>query len=567
MIDETFPGELSGLLKARARSNFALAMINFKIGKLVHKTIEEGGEEAVKRLAALCPGGSVVFERFLLDASRVYRSIKNPGFLFAMKKKLGDNLTWGFLLTNCTKAPEGDTEEANLFWERKLEQIENALADLESGYENLPANIREQLDGLLHAATGSVESREGGKREVLGGTITFGHIADIQMCEGFTTAGRLIIDPETGKNERLLDIHRCLDYAIDTMVEKGCRVIFVAGDLTETEKPTPNEQGFLRVSLEKAARKCPVIAILGNHDLSKNPKDACSLEFLKGRHNIYVIERPSVLYLEGDTVNETPSETWPQPDCMKIFVLPFPSKSIAGGEAEGKSIAELNKLVSNKLRVVLESFRSEIDHRVPNALLAHITVAGAEGATNDQMLMFDPNLLPLDLAGFDYVALGHLHKFQRVGENAYYSGSIDRMDFNEEEDQKGFIIGTFEGKDAMVEFIETPARRFETLTPEFLESPIWEEQVDERTIYRIRGEVAKEQYEALKPLIREFPVPLLNKLTVKREVRVRDIGMTDELKEEDALARYLDMQGIPQELLFQCLQAHTDLLVETGSKG
>jgi exonuclease SbcD len=586
MEDKTFPGELERLLRARSRTNFALAKTNFEIGRLVYETMEKGGEEAVRNLAASCPGSSLSFERFLFDSCRVFRSIRKPGFLYAMNKKLGENLTWGFLLANCTKAPEGDTEEANLYWEGKLSRIEGALSDLESVYDELPLHIREQLDGLIYAAAGGVTAKVGSEREVLNGPITFGHIADIQMCEGFTTAGRLVMDPATGKNERLLDLQKCLDFAIDAMIETDCRVILVPGDLTETERPTPNEQGILRVAFEKAAEKCPVIVCPGNHDLSDNPKDACSLEFLKGRRNIFVVEKPSVLYLEGTAVNREPSETWPREDCIKIFVIPFPSKGMINGEEEGKSIAELNELVSAKLKLLIENFRIQIDPRVPNILMLHIAVAGAEGATNDKMLMFDPNVSLMDLRGFDYVALGHIHKFQRIGENlalqetfpggegsldeatvhdpddppvAYYSGSIDRMDFNEENDPKGVIIGTFEGRRASVEFVETPARTFKTLAPAFFESSEWKHKVDSRVIYRIKGDVTKEQYESMKPMLREFPLPLLNKLTVKREIKIRDAGMTDDLKEEDALLRYLEKQGVPQDVMTLCLQEHTSL--------
>jgi hypothetical protein len=323
MKHETFPEELARLLKARSRSKFALAKVNFEVGRVVNETLEKGGEKAVKELAASHPRNSVWFERFLFDTCRVFRSLKKPGFLYAMKTKLekrGGELSWGFLLERCTKAPQGDTEEANLYWEGKLTDLEGALGDLEDAnlyrqrkiaqihqalkqmgrvVDDLPPQIKEHLEGFLAATSEAIEPMESRERDILPGLVTFGHIGDIQMCETFTTAGRLVIDAATGKNERLLDLQRCLDYAVDAMIERGCRVILVPGDVCETEKPTPNEQGCLRVAFEKAAAHCPIIVCPGNHDLSDNPKDASALEFLKGRRNIHVVEKPSVLYLEG----------------------------------------------------------------------------------------------------------------------------------------------------------------------------------------------------------------------------------------------------------------------------
>jgi exonuclease SbcD len=388
-------------------------------------------------------------------------------------------------------------------------------------------------------------------------------MADMQFDDSFTVAGRVVIDPQTGMNERLIDIHKCTSFAVDKMIEAGCRACLISGDATETHNPSPNVQKYLLASLTKLARHMPVFIEPGNHGLSKNPKDSTALEFLKGRENIFVVEEPSVFYQEGFTVNKIPSATWPQKDCAKIFVLPFPSKAIINGEASGKSIEELNKIVSEKLRLYLHAFRSEIDPRVPNILMAHITVVGAKGAENQDMLKYDPKLYPDDLSGFDYVALGHIHEYQNIEKSIFYSGSIDRMDFNEEGQSKGLLIATFEGRSAQTEFIETPARTFQTLAPDYFYNPEWQSLIETRTIYRVKGEVTKEEYEALKPALKEFPLPLLNKLTVRREVRIRDEQMTEELKEEEAVQRYLANQGIDDELINECLSAH-NLITSNG---
>jgi DNA repair exonuclease SbcCD nuclease subunit len=264
-------------------------------------------------------------------------------------------------------------------------------------------------------------------------------------------------------------------------------------------------------------------------------------------------------------LNATSSENWPEPECAKIFVLPFPSRSILNGRAEGLSIEEQNKAVSAALRTIVAAFRGEIDKRVPNILLAHLTVIGATGAENPEMTKYDPYLYPEDFEGFDYVALGHIHIHQKVAANAYYAGSVERSDFNEEGDEKGFIIATFEGRTPKVEFIRTPAREFRTITAEFFSDQDWESKIEPRTIYRIKGEVSQEEREALRPFINRFMeiTPLLYKITVKREMRVRDEKMTEDLKKEDAMRRYLSQKGYDEDFINLCLQTFNESVGES----
>ena len=51
---------------------------------------------------------------------------------------------------------------------------------------------------------------------------------------------------------------------------------------------------------------------------------------------------------------------------------------------------------------------------------------------------------------FDYVALGHLHRFQNVNGSHFppvvYSGSIERVDFGERKEEKGFVRSPFTQK-------------------------------------------------------------------------------------------------------------------------
>ncbi len=552
--------QIKKLLKSKSQKNFQVAETNFRIGEILSEA-----DDVQALLKALTLGGVSVKETFLYDCMRVFRTLKTENMLRGLKDKLKGNLTWGFLVYNCTKAPSGDTAEAIAYWEERIGRIENALNDLDDVagmYEFLPDAIRKQVEGLAVGIGNSICENSG--RTALQGSIKIGHLADLHVSETLPSGGKIVIDPQTGMNERLLDMHRCISFAVDRMIGEKCRVALIT-EPTETHQPTPNEERYLLASILRLTENgIPVIVEPGNHGISKNPKDSSALAFLQGRPNVFVVEKPMVLYLEGNTLSVTQSESWPQPDCAKIFVLPFPSRAILNGRAEGLSIEEQNKAASAALRTIVSAFRGEIDIRVPNILMAHLTVIGATGAENPEMTKYDPHLYPEDFEGFDYVALGHIHIHQRVAANAYYAGSIDRNDFNEEGDEKGFIIASFEGRTPKVEFIRTPAREFKTLTTEFFNDPDWESKVDPGTVYRIKGDVSKEERETLRPFINRFMeiTPLLYKLTVKREMRVRDEKMTEDLKEEDAMRRYLSQKGYDEDFINLCLQTFNEAVGE-----
>ena len=283
--------KIKTLLSKSSQRNLGVVFVNFALGEALGDASDEEMIEAAATYA--------VPLSFLYDAKRVFRSFRIRRNISSLYNKLGGRLSWGWLAGHCTKAPEGDSEEAVHYWINKLFRIGDAAHEFDKITQilsELPESVRVQVEGLLQTVAMSPMELTNGQREVLNGAYKFGHIADMQLDDNFTVAGRLVIDPETGKNERLLDIHKCLSFAVDKMLEAGCRACFVAGDATETPIPSPNVQGFLQYSMMRLAELMPVVMITGNHELSREPKDASALEFLKGRKNIHVIEKPTILY-------------------------------------------------------------------------------------------------------------------------------------------------------------------------------------------------------------------------------------------------------------------------------
>jgi exonuclease SbcD len=116
---------------------------------------------------------------------------------------------------------------------------------------------------------------------------------------------------------------------------------------------------------------------------------------------------------------------------------------------------------------------SELNPELPALLVAHASVSTAKPGSERSMLVGrDPVLLlgNVALPAFDYVALGHIHRRQALLQcpPVVYAGSLERFDFGDEAEDKGFYLVNIEkkGKEKRVdyEFHEINARRFVTVT-------------------------------------------------------------------------------------------------------
>jgi exonuclease SbcD len=118
-----------------------------------------------------------------------------------------------------------------------------------------------------------------------------------------------------------------------------------------------------------------------------------------------------------------------------------------------------------------------LDPHVPTILAAHGAVQGAVYGSERSVMLGQEMLLPPSLlrnVAFDYVALGHIHRHQQLGgvrgpaadggAPLVYSGSLDRVDFGEEAEAKGFVVVEVEKGQAHFQFRELAStRRFVTI--------------------------------------------------------------------------------------------------------
>jgi exonuclease SbcD len=135
---------------------------------------------------------------------------------------------------------------------------------------------------------------------------------------------------------------------------------------------------------------------------------------------------------------------------------------------------EVFGILADQIVTIASGLYAEAKSDYPDAgvvLVLHQTLAGAHMSETQQAFLGDRGTVVdagrLAAIGFEGVVAGHLHRHQLLAGLAcpvLYPGSIERVDFGEEREPKGFVVADVGPSRFDWRFVETPARRFVTLT-------------------------------------------------------------------------------------------------------
>src|SRR5579862_5435405 len=258
-----------------------------------------------------------------------------------------------------------------------------------------------------------------------------------------------------GRIDRTDDLRRAVERVADYCRDEKVDVLLVAGDLfSELAGPDALRDsirhlqevfyGFLR-------QGGTILALTGNHDkenfcqtlrhamhLAAPIADDSGGVVQPGR--LYLATGPSLLRL-GDRATG---------GLVQFILMPYPTPTrYLTDEASQKyqSLDEKNRHLMAAFTAKLKALQEGpgFDANLPTVLGAHIAVQGSTLArtlfrlTPEEDVVFADADLP---SGFAYIALGHIHRAQFLGGQTHirYSGSIERMDLGEKEDDKGVVV-------------------------------------------------------------------------------------------------------------------------------
>lgn len=394
----------------------------------------------------------------------------------------------------------------------------------------------------------------------MGQGINLFHLADTHI--GMENYGRL--DSASGLNSRVVDFLRRLSQAIDIAIEREVDVCIFAGDAYKNQRPNPTfQREFARRIKRLAAEGVPVILLVGNHDMATADRAASSLDIFG------VLDVPGVIVADRDEVHQI---TCRRGQPLQVATVPYPQRSrlLSREQYQNMTMDELDKEINRLLAATFADLAAEVKEKpdVPAVLATHLSVSEAkQGSEQSVMIGRDVTILRSLLAdpGWDYVALGHIHKHQELNNGQHppivYCGSLERIDFGEESERKGFVMAHLERSRCDWEFVPVNARPFVTIRIDVTQSedPMTDI-LDELVQHHLDGAVVRLIIKAV-----EAQEVLLDDKLIRQALReasyiasiIRDIDRVqhlrlgnisaEELTPKQALELYLDSKNTPEE--------------------
>jgi exonuclease SbcD len=284
------------------------------------------------------------------------------------------------------------------------------------------------------------------------------HLSDIHLGSGFSHGK---VNPETGLNTRFEDFVGSLSRCIDRALAEPVDLVLFGGDAFPDATPPPYiQQAFASQFRRLVDAAIPTVLLVGNHDQHTQGEGGASLCIYR------TLGVPSIVV--GDRLETHHIRT--RAGDVQVITLPWLNRTtlMTKMETEELSMQEVGTLLLDRLRVALEGEIRQLDPAIPTILLAHLMADTATFGAERLLAVGKGFTVPLTFLTrdcFDYVALGHVHKHQILAEQPYvvYPGSIDRVDFSEEQEEKGYVLVELAKGQTQVEYCPIPVRPFRTI--------------------------------------------------------------------------------------------------------
>lgn len=251
------------------------------------------------------------------------------------------------------------------------------------------------------------------------------------------------------ERERLPEHAAFCDWLIETLHTEKIDALLLSGDVFDAANPPQDAVGLYFDFIRRLADLRTVKAVItgGNHDSASHLN--APRELLR-RFEVHVFGHAgeNVVDLGGAVVAAVP------------FLRERDLRQAATGETMTEVHAQLRAAIQEHYAAQLAACRA-LARNQPVIAMGHLTVLGATTSDSERDIHIgNLGAVGADVfAGFDYTALGHLHRPQKVGgqENVRYSGSPVALSFSEASDKKSVVLVDTQGM--KIETLAVPMTR------------------------------------------------------------------------------------------------------------
>ena len=256
------------------------------------------------------------------------------------------------------------------------------------------------------------------------------HVADTHL--GYSAYRKATDD---GINQREIDIYDSFEQFVDYVIKSKPDLVIHAGDLFDSVRPNNRAIIFsIKQILRISKQKIPFVFIAGNHEHPKLKETGHIFSIFDHLEHVYPIYNAKY-ETKSFTINK-----------QKITIHAIPQCPLKTDFDQ-----ELTKLKSDP----------KSDY---NIFVAHGAVTGIKIFSMNE---FNELFIPTTALSndFDYIALGHFHKYAKISKNAFYSGSTDNLTFTDAGDKKGFIELTLSDSKLKTRFVPLKNRPMIDISP------------------------------------------------------------------------------------------------------
>ncbi len=235
-------------------------------------------------------------------------------------------------------------------------------------------------------------------------------------------------------NDRFEEFENFLDWTIELIIKEEIEILILAGDIFDSHNPPIKAQElYYKFLLQLGKTNCKhTIITAGNHD---------SPNFMEAPRGV-------LAQLDIHIIGKAQENIEDEIICLKdekgainlvVCAIPFlrdkEIRKVVAGESYKEIEDRVKAGITKHYRLVAEAVQKYRDNNIPVIATGHLFATAAQSSDTEKDIHIG-NLGQIDMGAFandfDYIALGHLHRPQKVRfPHIRYSGSPIAMSFSE----------------------------------------------------------------------------------------------------------------------------------------